>query len=431
MCTWGIKEYDNWLKLGSPINTEVISLNISYLQITSLEGIDKLVNLTFLNCFCNNLTSLEGIENLQYLTVLNCAHNNLVSLKGIEKLYNLKKLYCYSNELLSLAGIDSLQNLIKLDCSNNKLTSLNEIKNLSNILYINCVNNNLTSLVGIEELYNLKELLCYCNKITSLINFTNFQYLAKLSCSFNKLTSLEGIQGLFNLTYLDCSNCEITSLEEIENLQNLIVIHYNNNPIEHIPPNILRRLGTIGKIQNIYGDSQNVHNHEIQESLRISIKNILNCKPVIMNVIDNILIDQILTEETKRLLIEYQNCNDVHSTLNITFGELLVYVFNRIEINDHRDEIKRILNIEMNDSICKCFTGRISRLINCLNGFDDLVNIKIADSEQISQIIITIKNKLEKENIYDIELHKQLVSNELKNMKYDDDIIQEWIQNIE
>jgi hypothetical protein len=76
----------------------------------------------------------------------------------------------------------------------------------------------------------------------------------------------------------------------------------------------------------------------------------------------------------------------------------------------HKDEIKRVLNIEMDESVCKCFTGRISRLINCLNGFDPLVNINIYESEQISQIIIKIRNELERTNNYDINTHKQLVS---------------------
>ncbi len=52
-----------------------------------------------------------------------------------------------------------------------------------------------------------------------------------------------------------------------------------------------------------------------------------------------------------------------------------MYVFNRIEINEHKDEIKCILNTEMLDFVCKCFTGHMSRL----------VNIQIADNKQISQ----------------------------------------------
>ena len=85
----------------------------------------------------------------------------------------------------------------------------------------------------------------------------------------------------------------------------------------------------------------------------------------------------------------------------------------------------------MTDSICKCFTGRMSRLINCLNGFDELVSIQIADNEQIAQIISSIGTKLHIENIYDVILHRNLVADRLKKMKYDDSVITEWILNIE
>jgi hypothetical protein len=129
--------------------------------------------------------------------------------------------------------------------------------------------------------------------------------------------------------------------------------------------------------------------------------------------------------------MEYSEDTSIHTVLNITFGELLLYVFNRIEINEHKDEIKKILNSEMHESICKCFTGRISRLINCLNGFDELVNIKIAENEQISQIISVIQIKLEKEGKYSVELHKQQVKESLIELDYDNDIINEWIYYIE
>ena len=92
--------------------------------------------------------------------------------------------------------------------------------------------------------------------------------------------------------------------------------------------------------------------------------------------------------------MEYLEDTSVHTVLNITFEELLLYVLNRIQINEHKDEIKKILNVEMHESVFKCFTGRISRLINCLNEFDGLVNIRIAGFEQISQIISLTQNKL-------------------------------------
>ena len=66
-------------------------------------------------------------------------------------------------------------------------------------------------------------------------------------------------------------------------------------------------------------------------------------------------------------------------------------------------EIKKILNIEMLDSECKCFTGRITRLVNCLNGLSDLVKINISDNQQIENIIIIIKEQLGKKYNYTIE----------------------------
>ena len=142
-------------------------------------------------------------------------------------------------------------------------------------------------------------------------------------------------------------------------------------------------------------------------------------------IMHEILNDNILT--CKELLIEYCNCKDYHSTLLITFKELLCYVWTLINNND---EIKKILNIEILDSECKCFTGRLSRLVNCLNGYCDFVQIKIADNQQISNVITTIKNKLELENKYTIDKQKNDVINELSERGYSDEIINEWIKYI-
>ena len=58
----------------------------------------------------------------------------------------------------------------------------------------------------------------------------------------------------------------------------------------------------------------------------------------------------------------------------------LIFIFIIININD-----------EMNDSVCKCFTGRMSRLVNVLNGFDEIVIINISKNQRIWNIIIITK----------------------------------------
>ena len=51
---------------------------------------------------------------------------------------------------------------------------------------------------------------------------------------------------------------------------------------------------------------------------------------------------------------------------------------NQHDLNENGHEMKRILNQEMSNALCMCFTGRISRLIDCVNGIDDLVVIDLS-----------------------------------------------------
>jgi len=39
----------------------------------------------------------------------------------------------------------------------------------------------------------------------------------------------------------------------------------------------------------------------------------------------------------------------------------------------------------MDDGICKCFTGRLSRLVNSLSGYSEKVSIKISSAEEIGK----------------------------------------------
>ena len=80
----------------------------------------------------------------------------------------------------------------------------------------------------------------------------------------------------------------------------------------------------------------------------------------------------------------------------------------------------------MEDSICKCFTGRLSRLINCLNGFSDKVSIQISTNEEISNIIIVLQNKIK-----DVDELKRAIKVEMTERGYDEATINEWVLYVE
>jgi len=137
-----------------------------------------------------------------------------------------------------------------------------------------------------------------------------------------------------------------------------------------------------------------------------------------------------LTQKNKDIITKYIDTNDIHSMLNVIFKELFIAVV--IEMDkltpDLQIEIKKRLNEEMQESECKCFTGRISRLVNCLSGYSDKVEIKISENEEISNIISIIMNK---KGLKTIEILKEEVSIALKERGYVNEKIVEWLEDIE
>jgi hypothetical protein len=189
---------------------------------------------------------------------------------------------------------------------------------------------------------------------------------------------------------------------------------------------------------NVYNDTQNVHNSTIQLCVRDSINNITTRPDLQKYNIDQlhtlIVENTKLTETSKSRLFEYIADTTVHSLLLLTFSEVLWFIIQTILTDfqiEEQEEIFNVLNQEIKDTECKCFTGRMNRVINCLNGFSPLVNIKIKDGEQIGNIIIMVKNKLELMDTYTVEQHKIEVEKELLERNYDIETIKTWLEHIE
>ena len=69
----------------------------------------------------------------------------------------------------------------------------------------------------------------------------------------------------------------------------------------------------------------------------------------------------------------------------------------------------------------------MSRLVNCLNGYDKNVQIKIADNEQIANVILQVKNKYGD----DIKIIKEKVNEQLNKLGYGQEIIDSWMEHLE
>ena len=433
-------------------------------QLISLPDIN-FRNLLRVECSKNKLRSLPNM-NCPNLYYFKCSDNKLTSLPNMN-FPNLQTFDCNSNQLTSLLNMN-LPNLQTLDCYNNKLTSLPDNMNLANLLQFNCQNNQLTSLPDYMNFPNLEEFYCCNNKLTSLPNNMNFPNLRRFDCSKNELTILPDNMNFQNLNILYfydnqltllpdnmnfpnlrefyCSNNQLTSLPVcILNFRNLQSFSYHNNEIE-LSLQIARFIHRIDtsfnkKKLNVYNDTQNAHNSTIQLCVRDSINRITtrtDLKKYNIDQLHTLILwlktNNLITEISTQLLFEYIADTTLHSLLLLTFSEVLWFIIQTI-ITDFTDiiqvEIFKILNQEIKDADCKCFTGRMNRIINCLNGFSPLVSININDGEQIGNIIILVKNKLELTGVYTVEKHKIEVEKELLERNYDVETIKTWLEYID
>ena len=74
----------------------------------------------------------------------------------------------------------------------------------------------------------------------------------------------------------------------------------------------------------------------------------------------------------------------------------------------------------------------MNRVVNCLNGFSPLVEVKISDGEQIGNVVVMLKEKaLDTEGNYSVEKHKRLVEHELRERGYDSETVEQWLEYIE
>ena len=422
-------------------------------NLTEIKGLDPLTHLRELSLSCNQIIKIEGLDTLKHLQILYLHNNQITEIKGLETLTKLKKLFLYYNKVTELKGLDTLTQLQELDLAHNQITEMKGMEILTQLQILNLSNNQITEMKGLETLTQLQTLFLSNNQITKIKGLETLMQLQKLYLNGNQITEIKGLETLIQLHMLNLSKNRITEIKGLKTLVQLQELSLYQNRIEEIPATIMmcRRLNNFWHDSNVrvdpiiqrflnrnnvksntikvYNDQQNVHDSAIGKSIAESIYNVI--QEIKLDNGDNILIeivnDSILNELTKKSLIEYSEIDSVHSTFNITFKELLTAVWNVIKNHKNSNDIKEVLNSEMQDSLCKCFTGRLSRLINCLNGFDPRVQVKISESDSIANIIILIRNKYEN----DVEKQRQEVTIEMSKRGYDKQIINEWLSYME
>jgi Leucine-rich repeat (LRR) protein len=204
----------------SVILSPVSTINVQYLHIADLSGIEYFTTLDQLNCYSNELTALPSLP--PSLQALFCFSNQLTELPPLPA--NLKFMGCGDNNLSILPDLPS--SLQVLNCGNNLLDSLPPLP--AALTSLTCLNNSITEFPPLPS--NLISINCYSNGIHSLPTLPSG--LQKLRCGNNYLDSLPNPlpSGLTEL------ECEFNTIDTLPTLPSgLQLLYCGGNNIDSLP----------------------------------------------------------------------------------------------------------------------------------------------------------------------------------------------------
>jgi hypothetical protein len=174
--------------------------------------------------FALDLSPLEKLHNLQNLTINYTVFKNVETLAGM---VNLKHLDLNGTAFSDLRTIKNLKNLEYLNVSQTQVSRLEPIRELANLQTLYAYGTGISDLEPLKELRNLKSLYLGVPAIANLEPIRNLTQLENLDISDSLVSSLELIKGLTKLRLLSLKKCKNITDEQVEDLKkalpNLII----------------------------------------------------------------------------------------------------------------------------------------------------------------------------------------------------------------
>lgn len=168
------------------------------MNIKSLEGIDKMINISILRCDENNLKELD-VSNNNNLWNLSCDKNNLTRLI-LGNQPRINGIWCAFNQLESI-DISNCKRLRSITCYQNDLIELDVSLNLE-LIFISCDDNKLSS-IDVSNNQILETLQCGGNEFTTIDTQYNLKLKTFSVFHCDAITSLD-VSKNTNLEYFDC-----------------------------------------------------------------------------------------------------------------------------------------------------------------------------------------------------------------------------------
>ncbi|MCK9219636.1 MAG: hypothetical protein M0P47_06265 [Bacteroidales bacterium] len=188
-------------------------------DISNLEPLIKLSDLTDVNISGTSVSDLMPLRNLNKLEVLDLSNTAVSSLEPLRYCTRLRELRMKATQITDLAILPGFPALEALDISNTKVADLTPLQDVASLKELRLKSTSIANLTPIAVLTNL-ELLNFSNTpLSSLDPLKNMMKLSILQFDSTNVRDLSPLYGLEGLQRVFCDQSKVTSMEVVRFLQ--------------------------------------------------------------------------------------------------------------------------------------------------------------------------------------------------------------------
>ena len=265
--------------------------NLSYLSVSSsgiksLAGIEKFINLTFLNCGANSLTNLDLSGNTKLIT-LEASANYVLKTVNVSNNILLEKLNLAANNLQEI-DVTKNSNLLDFSCFGN-FTDLNlSLNSKLKKLYLtgdSLINLNLNGCIALTDADirsnsiinlaitnapNINTLSIKSNSLTNL-NLSGIQFLNSLTLENLPSSSLD-LSGNIELKSLTIYGTHLTSIDLSKNTNLNFLYLIGTSSLKDIDFSTVTALKTL-----MISNNNSIQKIDVTKNINLDLLNVFNC----------------------------------------------------------------------------------------------------------------------------------------------------------